>query len=75
MPLLCLAVAVELLEVERQFPPRGVSQSFFATTSFSARFSKERSAYICLRRRFSSSSARSRLTSEAYIPPYFDFHR
>src|SRR5205807_3153151 len=48
--------------------------SFFAITSFSARFSSNNSADICFNRRFSSSSSRSRLMSAASIPPYFVFH-
>ena len=69
-----LAQPVLLLQLIGKLAPLSQSQSFFAITSFSARFSNDRSAYICLRRRFSSSSSRSRLMSEASMPPYFDFH-
>src|SRR5260370_10645630 len=48
--------------------------SFFAITSFSARVSSNNSADICFKRRFSSSSSRSRRMSAASIPPYFVFH-
>src|SRR5437667_7479065 len=48
--------------------------SFFAITSFSARFSSNNSAEICFNRRFSSSSSRKRRMSAASIPPYFVFH-
>jgi hypothetical protein len=48
--------------------------SFFAITSFNARFSSYKSAYICFNRRFSSSSSRKRRMSVASIPPYFVFH-
>src|SRR4030095_13503270 len=61
-------------QCHHQRPLRGRLQSFFAITSFSARFSSNRSADICFKRRFSSSNSRSRLMSEACMPPYFDFH-
>ena len=48
--------------------------SFFAMTSFSATFSKDRSAYIRFRRLFSCSSSLIRFTSEASSPPYLAFH-
>jgi hypothetical protein len=57
-----------------QFAPDRRRYSFFAITSFSARFSSNKSAEICFNRRFSSSSSRRRLMSEACMPPYFDFH-
>src|SRR5687768_5101498 len=66
-PMLCL-------QNSNQFAFRDGLQSFFAITSFSARFSSSRSADICFKRRFSSSSSRRRLISEACMPPYFDFH-
>lgn len=55
-------------------PPLSGPYSFFAMTSFSATFSKDRSAYIRFRRLFSCSSSLSRFTSEAANPPYFAFH-
>src|SRR5687767_8697617 len=48
--------------------------SFFVSTSFKIRCSKDSSAYMAFKRRFSSSSSRSRRMSEASMPPYFDFH-
>src|SRR5258708_6215364 len=48
--------------------------SFFAITSFSARFSSNNSADFCFNRGFSFSSSRSRRMSAASIPPYFVFH-
>ena len=43
-------------------------------TSFSAAFSRDRSAYIRLSRLFSCSSSFSRFTSDAANPPYLAFH-
>src|SRR5919112_5197619 len=48
--------------------------SFFVSTSFKIRCSKDSSAYMAFNRRFSSSSSRKRRMSAASMPPYFDFH-
>ena len=48
--------------------------SFFVSTSFKIRCSKDSSAYMAFKRRFSSSSSRKRRMSAASMPPYFDFH-
>ncbi len=45
--------------------------SFFSTTSFRMRWSMDSSAYMCFKRRFSSSSWRRRLRSVSDIPPNF----
>ena len=63
-----------LLETSYQFALDRRRYSFFAITSFSARFSNNKSAEICFNRRFSSSSSRSRLMSDTCIPPYFVFY-
>src|SRR5487761_1692315 len=54
--------------------PRCRLQTFFPSRSLSAALSKSESANSRFRRRFSSSSALSRMASETSSPPYFDFH-
>src|SRR6185503_8674812 len=49
-------------------------ESFFSMMSFSTSCSRLRFAYICFRRRFSSSSSFIRFTSLILIPPYLAFH-
>src|SRR5215216_5227737 len=60
--------------VPSQFPSFGYLESFFSIISFSTSCSKLRFAYICFKRRFSSSSSFIRFTSLTLIPPYFAFH-
>src|SRR4028119_1765134 len=52
-----------------RLPPRRRRHQFFASSPLRAWLSSIVSARSCLRRRFSSSSARSRLASETAIPP------
>src|SRR5215208_113173 len=49
-------------------------ESFFSIISFSTSCSRLRFAYICFKRRFSSSSSFIRFTSLMLIPPYLAFH-
>src|SRR5215208_4000906 len=49
-------------------------ESFFSIISFRTSCSRLRFAYICFRRRFSSSSSFIRFTSLMLIPPYLAFH-
>src|SRR6266498_3111702 len=49
-------------------------KSFFSMISFSTSCSRLRFAYICFKRRFSSSNSFIRFTSLMLIPPYFAFH-
>ncbi len=53
-------------------PPTG-PQSFFSMMSFRIRWSRLRSAYICLSLRFSSCNDLSSLSCWASIPPYLRF--
>ena len=53
---------------------RSRPSSGFARTSFSAAFSKPRSAYIRLRRSFACASSVRRFISEAASPPYVAFY-
>src|SRR5688500_7302037 len=55
-------------------PPRRRRHQFFASSPLSAWLSSMVSARSCLSRRFSSSSALSRLASETAIPPYLARH-
>jgi hypothetical protein len=57
-----------------RLPSRRRRHQFFASSPLSAWSSSMVSARSCFRRRFSSSSARSRLASETAIPPYFARH-
>src|SRR5215211_21715 len=71
---LSFAYFVFLAQAHNQLPfDRGL-YSFFSSTSFKMRCSKDRSAYMCLSRRFSSSNSRKRRMSAASMPPYFVFH-
>src|SRR5260370_5342377 len=72
----CLPLThVELFaQTGNQLPLNHRPYSFFVSTSFNIRWSRDNSAYICFSFRFSSSSSRSRLISDASIPPYFFFH-
>ena len=56
-----------------QFPLFAGPQPFFDMTSFKMAWSMLSSANMRFKREFSSSRSLSRLTSEASIPPYFDF--
>src|SRR6185503_7839911 len=49
-------------------------ESFFSIISFSTSCSRLKFAYICFRRRFSSSSSFILFTSLMLIPPYLAFH-
>src|SRR5690349_4689732 len=49
-------------------------ESFFSMISFSTSCSRLRFAYICFKRRFSSSNSFMRFTSLILIPPYLAFH-
>src|SRR5689334_4099748 len=69
-----LAHSELLTEAGNQLPFDRRLYSFFVSTSFKIRCSKESSAYMAFKRRFSSSSSRNRRMSEASMPPYFDFH-
>src|SRR6186997_775566 len=60
--------------VSSQFPSLFYLESFFSIISFSTSCSKLRFAYICFRRRFSSSNSFIRFTSLILIPPYLAFH-
>src|SRR5215207_11766016 len=65
----------ELLDcVPSQFPSLCYLESFFSMISFSTSCSRLRFAYICFRRRFSSSNSFIRFTSLMLIPPYLAFH-
>src|SRR4030042_3251304 len=71
-----LALA-ELVAVDGQldqFAALARLYNFFSTMSLSTRGSRLRSAYICLRRRFSSSSSFSRFKALASIPLYLARH-
>src|ERR1051325_3928418 len=69
-----LAEAMLAAQGVGHFPTLVRRQSFFAMTSLRARFSNERSANICFKRRFSLSRSRSLRTSEGSMPPYLAFH-
>src|SRR5688500_2744161 len=63
-----------LLGGRHRLPPRRRRHQFFASNPLSAWLSSIVSARSCFRRRFSSSSARSRLASEIGMPPYLARH-
>jgi hypothetical protein len=63
-----------LLGDRHRLPPCRRRRQFFASSPSSAWSSSIVSARSCLRRRFSSSSALSRLASETAIPAYFARH-
>jgi len=69
-----LADAVAVLQVPDELPLSGGLYSIFERTSWIMILSRERSATICLSLRFSSSSCRSRRSSDGLRPPYFFFH-
>src|SRR5918998_1084530 len=63
-----------LLGDRHRLPPCCRHHQFFASSPLSAWLSSRLSASSCFSRRFSSSSARSRLASETAIPPYLARH-
>src|SRR5207244_5402459 len=65
---------LKLAHHERHILPQTYKlQPFFRITAFSASLSRLRSATMCFRRRFSSSTCLSRCASLTSRPPYFDF--
>src|SRR5882757_9530634 len=62
-----------LNQVTNRFPFLRRRYSFFSIRFFMARFSILSSAYIFFNSACSASRSFSRLTSEASLPPYFDF--
>src|SRR3954453_8407276 len=69
-----LAQAI-LLHRERHVLPAAYElHPFFEITALRTSRSRLRSATRCFRRRFSSSSCRSRLASLTCMPPYLPFH-
>src|SRR5436190_2105964 len=63
-----------LADADNQLPFDRRLYSFFVSTSFKIRCSKDSSAYMAFNRRFSSSSSRKRRMSAASIPPYLLLH-
>ncbi len=70
-----LADAETIAEHRDRPAPAGWAHQFPRATSFSARHSKAWSATIAFSRWFSRSSSFRRLTSSAFIPPYWLRHR
>lgn len=68
------ARSVFLLHRQTKLHALGLAQSFFVITSFSARCSRARSAYIFFSREHSLSSSLSRRSCEMPVPAYFCFH-
>src|SRR6476659_4176170 len=60
--------------IARQLPFLLYFESFFSMMSFKISCSKLKFAYICFKRRFSSSNSFIRFTSLTLIPPYLAFH-
>ena len=69
-----LAHSELLTDADNQLPFDRRLYSFFASTSFKIRCSKESSAYMAFKRRFSSFNSRNRQMSDASMPPNFDFY-